>query len=267
MELRPLQRAKFMLSPILSYISIFVGALYLLGPLAVRWTSRFAVRCRPSEVPLRELPGAVATRFARWIPELRELGFEAIGSFDCGELANRTHSYVAYFCNRRSNDFANVSAIVTPKQTTSYLEFSSRFKNGRCIETSTNRVLPLTPPNPDVHVFRFPETQDARSLLHTHHQFVDKYAPGLWAQGEPRGEEIQRLVRVVENYGPRHARIGYMTLSEDGQSYRLTWKGAYLMTWRGLWPVPLFRRMLHRHAMQSELRSLSATTVAALQKA
>jgi hypothetical protein len=256
-----------MLSPITINLATFVGALYLLGPLAVRWTFRFAARCRPMEVPLLQLPGKVAMLFEQRIPELRELGFELVGSYDCGELAKQTYSYVAYFCNRRTNDFANVSAMVTPKQTAGYLEFSTHFKNGQCIATNTNCVLPLTPPNPDVRVFRLPEIQDARTLLHTHHRFVDKYAPGLWAQGEPRGEEIHRLVRVVENYGPRHARIGYMGLAEDGHSYQLTWKGAFLMTWRGLWPVSLFRRIIHRHAMQSELRSLASSGVAALQKA
>ena len=256
-----------MLSPIAMYIAALAGGLYLLGPLAVRWTFRFEARCRPSKKHLQELPAKVAVLFEQRIPEIRELGFEFIGCYDCGALSNETHSYVAYFCNRRTNDFANVSAIVTPKQTAGYLEFSTYFKNGLCIETNTNCVLPLTPPNPHVHVFRLPEIQDARTLLHTHHQFVDKYAPGLGAQGEPRGEEIHRLVRVVENYGPRHARIGYMRLAEDGHCYQLTWKGACLMTWRGLWPLSLFRRIIHRHAMQSELRSLAASGVAALQKA
>jgi hypothetical protein len=256
-----------MLSPILMYIAALVGGLYLLGPLAVRWTFRFTARCRPSEIPLQKLPANVAALFEQRIPEIRELGFEFIGCYDCGALTNETHSYVAYFCNRRTNDFANVSAIVTPKQTDGYLEFSTQFKNGLWIETNTNRMLPLTPLNPDVYVFRFPEIQDARTLLHTHHQFVDKYAPGLWAQGEPRGEEIHRLVGVVENYGPRHVRIGYMRLASDGHSYQLTWKGAFLMTWRGLWPVSLFRRIMHRNAMRSELRSLAASHIAALQKA
>lgn len=256
-----------MLSPLAIYIAALVAALYVLGPIAVRWTFRFAARCRPSEVPLSELPAKVAALFEQRIPEIRELGFQLIGCYDCGTLASDTHSYMAYFCNRRTNDFANVSATVTPKQTASYMEFSTHFKNGLVIETNTNHVLPLTPASSDVRVFRFPEIQDARTLLHTHHQFVDKYALGLWAHGEARGVEIQRLVRVIENYGPRHARIGYMTLAKDGHSYQLTWKGAFLMTWRGLWPVSLFRRILHRHAMQSELRSLAAGGVTALQKA
>jgi len=256
-----------MFDALLMHVATFVGVLYLLGALAVRWTFRFAARCQFSEVPLNTLPVQVADLFRKRIPEIQELGFELAGCYACGALATETHSYVAYFCNRGSNDFANVSATTTPKQTASYLEFSTRFKDGLAIETNTNGLLPLTPASPDIKVFRFPEIQDARTLLYTHHQLVDKYASGLWPQGEPRGAEIQRLVRVVENYGPRHVRIGYMRFASDSHSYTLTWKGAFLITCRGLWPVSLFRRWLHRHAMHSELRSLSSTGVAALEKA
>jgi hypothetical protein len=240
---------------------------YVLGPLAVHWTYRFAARCRPSEISLGALPEAIAVLYAKRIPGIQELGFELAGCFDCGSLAPDTHSYVAYFYNRRTNDYANLSALVSPKGVASYLEFSTRFANGLVLETNTNRVLPLSPANPDNKVFRFPEIQDARTLLQTHRQIVEKYAAGLRPQAEPRGAEIARYVRVVENYGPRHSQIGYMRLGEDSESYTLTWKGAFLMTWRRLWPVSFVRNWAHRHAMNSELHSLETSDVAALQKA
>jgi len=100
-----------------------------------------------------------------------------------------------------------------------------------------------------------------------HHRLIEKYAVGLWAQSEPKGEEIQRLVRVLENYGPRHAKIGYMYLADNSDFYRLTWKGALLMTWRGLWPASLLRKLMQQQEMQWELRSLENRGVTALQKA
>jgi hypothetical protein len=248
-------------------IAAFVAAVYLLSPLAVRWTYRFSGHWALREVSLDALPSEVVDEFRKSIPELQELGFELIGCFDCGQLAEQTHSYLAYFCNRLSNDFANISAMTTPGRTDSYLEFSTSFKNGLTVETNTNSVLPLTPANPDTKVFRFPKTADARTLLHTHHRLIDKYAAGLWAQAEPHGEEIKRYVRVIENYGPRHARIGYMFPAEDGVAYKLTWKGAFLITWRGLWPVSMVRRWMHHHFMQSELHTLETRPVTALQKA
>jgi len=248
-------------------IAVLIIGIYVLGPLAVRWTYRFAGRCRPSEISLGALPETVATVFLKRIPEIQELGFELTGCFDCGSLASDTHSYVAYFCSRRSNDFANVSVLLTPRGAASYVEFSTRFTNGLVLETNTNRVLPLTPSNPETRVFRFPEIRDARTLLNTHRQIMEKYASGLRPLAEPRGAEIERYVRVVENYGPRHRQMGYMRLAEDGESYTLTWKGAFLMTWRRLWPMSFVRTWIHRHAMNSELHSLETSNVTALQKA
>jgi hypothetical protein len=250
----------------LMLIAALVFAIYLIGPLAVLWTYRFAARCRASEVSLAELPEPVALLFAKRIPELRELGFELTGCFDCGCLASEAHSYVAYFCNRRTNDFANVTAMASPASITSYLEFSTRFTNGLVLETNTNRVLPLTPMNPNTRVFRFPDIHDAQTLLHTHRQIIEKHASALRVESEPQGAEIGRFVRMVENYGPRHSQMGYMRLAKDGQSYRLTWKGAFLMTWRGLFPVSFVRNWIYRHAMNSELHSLQTSEVAALQK-
>ena len=247
--------------------ALFIIGIYVLGPLAVHWTYRFAARCNPSEVSPGALPEPIAALFLRRIPELRELGFESNGCFDCGCLVSETRSYVAYFCDRRTNDFANVTVLVTPKLIAGYLEFSTRFTDGLVLETNTNRVLPLTPLNPETRVFRFPEIQDARTLLRTHRQIIEKYAPELRPQAEPRGEEIARFVRVVENYGPRHAQIGYMRLAEEAEWYKLTWKGAFLMTWRGLFPMSFVRTWIHRHAMNSELHSIETNEVASLQKA
>jgi hypothetical protein len=246
--------------------SFFGFAIYVLGPLAVRWTYRFAARCVPAEMSFGALPKPVAELFLTKMPEIQELGFELVGCFDCGSLVAETRSYVAYFCNRRTNDFANVTAMVTPDTIFNYLEFSTRFSNGLMLETNTNNVLPLTPANPDIRVFRFPEIQDARGLLQTHRQIIERYASNLCPQAEPRGAEIERFVRVAENYGPRHNTIGYMRLAKDGQSYRLTWKGAFLMTWNGLFPVSFVRNWMHRHAMHAELHALQTSEVAALQK-
>jgi hypothetical protein len=247
-------------------VSAFVGAVYLLSPLAVRWTYRFSARCQPRQASLESLPEQVAALFRKRIPEIHALGFELLGCFDCGSLTSDTHSFVAYFVNRRTNDFANVSVLLSPNGAASYLEFSTSFTNGVVLETNTNRVLPLTPAGAATLVFRFPDMPDAQQLFQAHRQLIEKYAGDLRTQGEPRGQEIQRFVRVIENYGPRHCRIGYMQLAEDRHSYKLTWKGAFLMTWCGLWPVSFIRKWMHRHAMHSELHALETEQVV-LQKA
>jgi hypothetical protein len=244
-----------------------VGLMHVAGPFALRHTFQFAARCSPQQIAPQDFPEAVATRIVPRIPEMESMGFALIGCYDLGELAIHTKSYVAYFCNRKTNDFANVTAVVSPRGVGSYFEFSTRFSNGTGLETNTNGAPPLTPGNPDARVFRFAEITEPQELFSLHRQLIEKYAGGLWPVGETNGQEIQRLVRVLENYGPRHAKIGYMTLADSGEFYRLTWKGALLMAWRGLLPASLIRQALERQAMRAERRSLDVRGVAALQKA
>jgi len=247
-------------------VSGLVSAIYLLSPALVRHGFRFASRCQLRAVSLEEVPEAIATEFRRRISEFSNLGFELIGCFDCGSLASETRNYVAYFCNHTSNEFANVTAMTTPNGPASYFEFSSRFADGRCIETNTNEILPLLPGNPAIRVFRL-AAAEPRALLKTHRQLVEKYAPGLCALGEPREAEIQRYVRMIEHFGPRLAQTGHLKFDESAECFRLTWKGAFRTAWLGLWPMALVRRGLQRHNMQLELHSLQTRAEAALQKA
>lgn len=248
-------------------VSTLAGSIYLLSPLVVRNGFRFATRCDLRTIPLEELPEAVAAEFRRRISEFNSLGFELIGCFDCGSLTNETHSYVAYFCNHTSNEFANATAMMTPNGPASYFEFSSRFSDGQCIETNSNEILPLMPDNPAIRVFRFAATEEPCTLLKIHRLLVEKYAPGLCALGEPRDAEVQRYVRMIENFGPRLVQTGYLKLDQNGEFFRLTWKGASRTAWLGLWPASFFRRTIHRHSMRVELQSLQTHEEAALQKA
>jgi hypothetical protein len=256
-----------MFEPIVWYASAVAGAIYLLSPVVARSTLRFASRCQLAPISLEQLPEEIAAEFRRRTSEFALLGFAPVGCFDCGALASDTRSFVAYFCNHTTSEFANISAMNTTNGPACYFEFSSRFPDGRSIETNNNAVLPLLPGNPAISVFRFAAMWEPRALLHIHRQLAEKYAPGLCALGEPRDAEIQRYARMIENSGPRQTRDGYMKLDANGDGYRLTWKGAVRIAWLSLWPVTFIRKMIHHHATQSELRSLETRPEAALQKA
>ena len=195
-----------MLESILWVAPAAAGALYAVTPLVIRSAFRVAARCNLVPIPLGQLTEEISAEFRRRISEFASLGFELVGVFDCGVLTNDTHSYVAYFCNHGTNEFANVTAMETPIGPASYFEFSSRFADGTSIETNTNRVLPLAPANPSIRVFRFESVDTPAALLQLHRQLTEKYAPGLCALGEPRDTEIQRYVRTMEGFGPRLAK-------------------------------------------------------------
>lgn len=152
-------------------LAILIGIYYLISPLLVRSTFRFSAKCKPVLVPLEQLPPAIASVFRQRTPQLQGLGFDFVGCYDCGVMASNTRTYIAYLCNRMTNDFANVSFVRAPDKTASYFEFSTRF-GMTFLDTNTNRVLPLTPPAPGIRTFRFPEIADPFSL-HQIHRFAE----------------------------------------------------------------------------------------------
>jgi hypothetical protein len=52
-------------------------------------------------------------------------------------------------------------------------------------------------------------------------------------RGDAAASAAATMVEELEDA----ARAGYMALSPDGETYRPTWKGAFLMTWKQLWPA------------------------------
>jgi hypothetical protein len=248
-------------------MTAFLGVVYVISPVVLRYTMRYPVKCNPKAIALKDAPVQVAGVLGPRISELESLGFECLGAYDCGSLSSSTRSFNAYFCNRATSDFASVTVMETSEGQVSYLEFSTSFANGAVVETNTNGMPPLSPDRPTHRVFRFSEIQTAAALYRLHRELLKKYAPGLWPVAEPKNEELKRFMRVIENFGPRHARIGYMELAEDGESYMPTWKGACLMAWRSLWPISFVRRAWNWHSMRSELGSLQVRGFTALKKA
>jgi hypothetical protein len=247
--------------------AVLAGALHLIVPAVVKRGFWFTARCKPIAVPVDELPKEVASHIVPRIPQMENLGFELLGCYDFGMLSSNTRRFVVHFLKRSTNDFANVTVATSPQKIATYFEFSTRFSNGLMLETNTNRILPLTPDNLETQVFRFPRINEPQALYRLHLQLIQKHAAGQWTQGEPKGQELERLTKVVENYGPRHTKIGYMVLAKNGRSYRLTWKGALLVTWRGLWPTSLVRKALQRKIMQAELQALPVRAATEPQKA
>ena len=132
--------------------AVAVGLAHLAGPLLLRTTVRFASRCQLTQVSTEELPAAVATAISSRIPDLQDTGFELLGCYDCGELAAYTHSYLAYFCNRASNDFASISIGV----------FSGRI-GGSTIHSRRRRVSCGSTPALSNEDFPDPEAPTIRS--------------------------------------------------------------------------------------------------------
>lgn len=256
-----------MLETILLAALSLLAAAHLVAPLILRRAFRFSAKLHPRLLPPQEITPELEKHIESVAPPLKNLGFENLGCYDFGEPAAHTHTVLALFGNPNTNDFANLTISSSSHLTQSYLEFSVEFASGLRVETNNNGVLPLTPDPKLTRVFRFAEIRDPRELYRLHRQLIENHDAGAGVAPEAKGQEISRWTRTMENYGPRHAALGYMKPASESGKYELTWKGAALMAWNGMFPTALVRQVLHHFAMNAELRSLEMRGVARLQKA
>jgi hypothetical protein len=240
---------------------LFWAFLHVVGPLVVKATFRYSAKVEPVKVPLEAVPAAVRAAIERWSAQIQALGFSSVGAYNMGTLASNTQSFLAYFVNRSAGDFANVSIVLSGGVTKSYFEFSSSFTNGLTLDTNINKIVSIGSTPPDILIFRFPSIASPSLLYQVHRALLQKHASFLRPQLPPEGQEATRIVQQLGRYGPCQAAAGYMHLAPGDTHYRLTWKGALLMTWKSIWPAPLIRRTLYGMRMQKVLKSLQESGV------
>jgi hypothetical protein len=232
------------------------GLLFVFGPIVLRATFRYKAKVDPQLVSLESLPEDVRQFMTPRLPGITALGFEAVGYVNLGNLAPKTEAYMALLSNPRTLEWADVSVVKSGTKLRGYIEFITHCSDESQVDTNTNSTAPVLFPSPSYHVFRFPQIKDAFTLYRAHRMLAQEKIGGSRPELPPHGQELNELKRRLERYGPRQQERGYMYLERDGQSFRLTWKGAILGAWRSIWPISLVRGWWMQNRSEVRLRSM-----------
>ena len=241
---------------ILSLLLKIYGVLFILGPIVLRATFRYKVRVNPQAVPVESLPQDVREFMTKRLPGITALGFEPVSYVSLGSMAPNTQAYMALLSNSRTAEWADVSVVKAATKMRGYIEFITRCSDDSQVDTNTNSTAPVLFPSPRYHVFRFPQIKDAFTLYRAHRMLAQEKLGGSRPELPQQGQELNELKRRLERYGPRQQERGYMYLEADGQSYRLTWKGAILGAWRSIWPISAVRGWWMQNRSEVRLKAL-----------
>lgn len=232
------------------------GALFVLAPIVLRVTFRYKAKVNPQLVSVEALPQEVRQFMTARLPGITALGFQPVGYISLGSLAPNTEAYMALLSNSQTREWADVSVVKAATATAGYIEFITRCSDDSQVDTNTNSKAPVLFPSPSYHLFRFPQVKDAFTLYRAHRMLVEQKIGGSRPELPPQGQELSELKRRLERFGPRQQERGYMYLEADGQSFRLTWKGAILGAWRSIWPISAVRSWWMQNRSEVRLRSL-----------
>jgi hypothetical protein len=247
----------------LSVVAGLVLLPYVLGPVLIYFTLRISGKPVLEEFSLDhpDLPRDVKGYLSQKLQQVREDGFEPLGAYYLGALVSNVRSFLVLAGNRSAHDLALVAVTYTEtargvELQQQHIEYSTRFRDGTIIDTNNSEELSAWTPPPEQHVLSLPWIQDVRYLYRVHQAAVGHWCPGgikEWRPGEDPGAYLREaLVEEVARQVPK----GYVYRDAAGD-FRPTVKGAVLMTWKNLWPVPAIRKARRRRRGERLLRELA----------
>lgn len=171
--------------------------------------------------------------------ELKGLGFSLLRVCRADKHVPNVKGYVSLHFNPRTWDVAKVLVSFSRKTRVAFLVYVSELADETEVTTSDSDFLTVTPPLRDrMRSMAFPEIDDT-ALLYAVHQA--RIGDGVRRRPDVDNPDAY-IRRMEERVLEHHVNCGYYYKVEDEPILRPTWKGAFLMGWKYLWPVPPIRR-------------------------
>jgi hypothetical protein len=242
------------------FIIWFYVILFVFSPVFLRARFRYKAKIDPHPVALEELPAPARAFMEPRLSEFAAWNFELVTYVCLWKIAGPSEAYMALLSNLHTQEWADVTFIISPMNTSGYIEFVTRCSEQLQIDTNTNLAAPVLFPLPQYHVFHLPQVTDVFTLYRVHRMLVAEITHGALPVLPAAGEEIAELRRRLGRYGPWQQERGYMYLEPGGENYRLTWKGAILGAWRAIWPISILRAWRQQNKNSEILLRIGAAT-------
>jgi hypothetical protein len=206
--------------------------------------------------PDESLPSAVREHLDHVRDCLVAVGFEPQKTCLLPQAMADVRSLLTVFANRPQKQTAAAVTIFSFVNNQwslrmQYVEFSTRFRSGRVINTGNPQVVGAFPVRESCVTTHIPWISDPLLLYHVHEVIVAAKGDGgereLRLDTHYRGDPLAFINGGLRDELEAARDAGYLRLTADGGHYRTTLKGAYLMTWKQLPPFKgLFVRNRHR---------------------
>jgi hypothetical protein len=170
---------------------------------------------------------------------LQALGFFPVAHLYSEGQVRKTTLFLTLFVNPSERDAAVVTHMncqIGGGATSFYIEFCRSFADRAELNTLNSDVPGIFSPSADKEIYRLRKVKDPRRLYQIHRFLVAKKLRTASILPVP-GDEVNELCRSMKRDLNRQVEEGYYYLDTAAQKYRPTWKGAFLHTWKLVWPV------------------------------
>jgi hypothetical protein len=217
---------------------------FLIAPLLIYFTNYHLAN--PYFIPFeidsatRQLPHA----YFQYINALQALGFTPSAHLYNEGQVRKTTIFLTLLVNPLEKDAAviyQMNSQIGAGSSTLYIEFCTSFADSSELNTLNSPFPGIFNPTDGKEIYRLRQVQDPQMLYRIHKLILAKRTRAAKILPAP-GNEANELCRSMIRDLQREVETGYYYLDSAAQKYRPTLKGAFLHTWKLVWPVVWIRR-------------------------
>ncbi|MEK6742855.1 MAG: hypothetical protein AABZ15_04570 [Nitrospirota bacterium] len=222
----------------LTLIIVFVLAPMILGPFVIKFSHWVSAKVTIKSVSPEALDHDVKAFLDNAMIEFESIGFDFVGYMElCDYVPNMLSSYFALFMDKQ-NKTSSMAAVLRPKsgRTVRYYEFTNKYSNGRVINVNNSPMMGSYI-HPDRSSYRYPDTDSIKHLYEINNWVTSRDKRAINPMGYVRGRELEMLCDAFNNETRLQEKLGYLYLTENKTRFMLTWKGAFIMTEKNVFPI------------------------------
>jgi hypothetical protein len=208
-----------------------------------------------------DTPAEVANYIFDVEEQLAPHGFKSVAYLYCDNHVPRVGAFLGMFYQEAERVGAGAMVFyatgIQSKLAAKFVGISSKFTDDSIIATQNDSTVRIFAAVPARQIFKFPSVEDAGRLYQIHLGLLRMFNPGLPLKNLLDDHPAAVMRRAILRELNEQVGTGYYYPDEADDSYRLTWKGAFLITWKMLWPFSALLRSRDRRYAKILLRELS----------
>lgn len=239
---------------ILGLLLVPIFLLNALGPLLIKKIQKLPARLKFKKHDEKEFLLSRDAEFNELNRKIIEIGFEYVGSSFMTD--SHTDTNFSIYSNDSDLTCCMIVSMVSKIKSITYVEFSQLYNDGSMLDVSNaDQISPF--PKMDLKLaVRYPEIHEPKKL----YEVFLKLKKFLKNTAQPTAYDKNKGFEVVEEFMAKESDIlvekGYCNEPVDQDGKRtLTFKGAYLMTWRSVFPGNKVKKWLDRSTAQKLLNN------------
>ena len=235
-----------MLENVLYFIIIFLFIQFIFAPLLIWKQQKLPTKYHLLPLSREELERRSDSIYQALGLQITDLGYHYIDS--AYFQLQQTETLFSIYRHPVHTSMVSLVSITNPNTPRNlYIAVSQLFDDDTLLEVINSSIAGVYPKSPRKAAFRYPEIKDISELVTITETIMRQYLHSKNPIPLPEGTELSLIERFLNEEQEELIERGYIQSNTTDEGKSLTLKGAYLMTWKLLWPLKqlLSYRELH----------------------